>query len=351
MSIAVALAPVIGIALACLALGVSRATYYRLHGDAQAPAPSVPRAPSALALSGPERQAILDVLHAPEHVDSSVRTVYVKLLDTGRYLGSVSTFYRVLRAAAEVRPRRAERTHPVYAKPELLAIGPRELWSWDITKLKGPAKWLHYHLYVILDVFSRYVVGWMLADRESAQLAHALISATCDKEGIGAGQLTLHADRGTSMRSKPVALLLADLGVTKTHSRPRVSDDNPFSEAQFRTVKYHPDFPARFDSELHARTFCQSFFPWYNHEHCHSGIGYMPPAAVHFGQASERYDARQQVLGQAFSAHPLRFKGRPPHPPALPTQVGINLPSTSSRDHGERGLSTLNSPTPMSQSR
>ena len=153
------------------------------------------------------------------------------------------------------------------------------------------------------------------------------------------------------MRSKPVALLLADLGITKTHSRPRVSDDNPFSESQFRTVKYHPDFPARFDSELHARQFCQTFFPWYNQEHCHSGIGYMPPAAVHFGQAPQRYAARQQVLEQAFNAHPLRFKGRRPQPPALPTQVGINLPNTSSRGHGEREDSTLNSPTLMSQSR
>lgn len=263
----------------------------------------------------------------------------------------MSTIYRVLRDAGEVHRRRAERTHPPYAKPELLATGPRELWSWDITKLKGPAKWLHYHLYVILDVFSRYVVGWMLANRESAQLAHDLISATCDKEGIVAGQLTLHADRGTSMRSKSVALLLSDLGITKTHSRPRVSDDNPFSESQFRTVKYHPDFPARFDCELHARRFCQTFFPWYNQEHCHSGIGYMPPAAVHFGQATQRYAARQQVLEQAFGAHPERFKGRRPQPPALPTQVGINLPNTSTRDHGERGGSTLNSPTPVSQSR
>ena len=351
MSTAVELAPLVGIVLACLSLGVSRATYYRLHRGAAMAYTRLPRAPSSLALSGRERQAILDVFHAPEHLDSSPRTVYAKLLDAGHYLGSVSTLYRVLRDVAEARPRRAERTHPPYAKPELLATGPRELWSWDITKLKGPAKWVHYHLYVILDVFSRYVVGWMLADRESAQLAHDLISATCDKEGIVAGQLTLHADRGTSMRSKPVALLLADLGITKTHSRPRVSDDNPFSESQFRTVKYHPDFPARFDSELHARQFCQTFFPWYNQEHCHSGIGYMPPAAVHFGQAPQRYAARQQVLEQAFNAHPLRFKGRRPQPPALPTQVGINLPNTSSRGHGEREDSTLNSPTLMSQSR
>jgi transposase InsO family protein len=290
------------------------------------------------------------VLHEPEHANSSPHTVYAKLLDAGRYLGSVSTFYRVLRAAGEVRARRNELTHPPYAKPELLATGPRELWSWDISKLKGPAKWVHYHLYVILDVFSRYVVGWMLATRETAELAHELIGATCDKEGIVPGQLTLHADRGTSMRSKPVALLLADLGVTKTHSRPHVSDDNPFSESQFRTLKYQPQFPARFDSELHARRFCQSFFAWYNHEHRHSGIGYMTPAAVHFGHAQRLYVDRQCVLERAFTEHPERFKGRRPRPPALPTQAGINLPKTMQRDHGEREHSTLNSLQLVSQS-
>jgi putative transposase len=331
--------------------GVSRATYYRRQEAAQGSAPQTPRGPSPLALSGTERQAILDVLHAPDYLDASPRTVYAKLLDAGRYLGSVSTFYRVLRCVGEVRARRGERVHPVYAKPELLATAPRELWSWDITKLKGPAKWLHYHLYVILDVFSRYVVGWMLTNRESAQLAHDLISATCDKEGIARDRLTLHADRGTSMRSKPVALLLADLGITKTHSRPRVSDDNPFSESQFRTLKYHPEFPARFDSEIHARSFCQAFFSWYNHEHCHSGIGYLPPAAMHFGHAPQLYEARQQVLAQAFREHPERFKGCQPLPPALPTQVGINLPNTFNRDPGEREHSTLNSPILMSQSR
>jgi len=349
MSAALDLAPLVGTVLACLALGVSRATYYRRQEAAQVRDPRTPRGPSPLALSGAERQAILDVLHAPDYLDASPRTVYAKLLDAGRYLGSVSTFYRVLRSVGESRARRGERVHPVYAKPELLATAPRELWSWDITKLKGPAKWVHYQLYVILDVFSRYVVGWMLANRESAQLAHDLISATCDKEGIARDRLTLHADRGTSMRSKPVALLLADLGITKTHSRPRVSDDNPYSESQFRTLKYHPEFPARFASEIHARSFCQSFFSWYNHEHCHSGIGYLPPAAVHFGHAPQLYEARQRVLAQAFREHPDRFKGRHPLPPALPTQVGINLPNTFHRDPGEREHSTLNSPILMSQ--
>ena len=311
--------------------------------------PRRPRPRSPLALSEPEREAILELLHAPAYVNLSPRTVFAMLLDAGRYLASVSSFYRILRAAGEVRPRRNELTHPPYAKPELLASGPRQLWSWDITKLKGPAKWVHYHLYVILDVFSRYVVGWMLAPRESAELAQELIAATCAKEAIPPAQLTLHADRGTSMRSKPVALLLADLGVTKSHSRPHVSDDNPYSESQFRTLKYQPEFPERFASEEHARAFCQAFFHWYNHDHRHSGIGYMTPAAVHSGRALALYQARQVVLMQAFAEHPQRFKGRQPMPPALPTQVGINLPTNPPHAQGKREPSTLNSPQPVSQ--
>ena len=349
MSTASAMAAHIGIAPACLALGVSRATFYRAQQAVAMSYPRRPRPRSPLALSEPEREAILELLHAPAYVNLSPRTVFAMLLDAGRYLASVSSFYRILRAAGEVRPRRNELTHPPYAKPELLASGPRQLWSWDITKLKGPAKWVHYHLYVILDVFSRYVVGWMLAPRESAELAQELIAATCAKEAIPPAQLTLHADRGTSMRSKPVALLLADLGVTKSHSRPHVSDDNPYSESQFRTLKYQPEFPERFASEEHARAFCQAFFHWYNHDHRHSGIGYMTPAAVHSGRALALYQARQVVLMQAFAEHPQRFKGRQPMPPALPTQVGINLPTNPPHAQGKREPSTLNSPQPVSQ--
>ena len=249
MNIAREVAPQIGIAGACIGLGVARATFYRAQRPVSVEQANVPRASSPRALSTLEQHTILEWLHQPAYVDLSP-------------------------------------THPAYAKPELLATGPRELWSWDITKLKGPAKWVCFHLYVILDVFSRYVIGWMIAPRESAELAYELIAATCDKEGIVRGQLTLHADRGTSMRSKPVAMLLADLGVTRSHSRPHVSDDNPYSEAQFKTLKYQPDFPARFDSIENARAFCQGFFAWYNHAHRHSGIGYMTPAAVHTGQAS-----------------------------------------------------------------
>ena len=350
MNTASQIAPLIGIAPACLALGVARATFYRAQQGVAMLCPRRPRPRSPLALSEPEREAILELLHAPEYVDRSPRTVFAMLLDAGRYLASVSSFYRILHAAGEVRPRRNELTHPPYAKPELLATGPRQLWSWDITKLKGPAKWVHFHLYVILDVFSRYVVGWMLALRESAELAHELIAATCEKEAILPGELTLHADRGTSMRSKPVALLLTDLGVTKSHSRPHVSDDNPYSESQFRTLKYQPEFPERFESEAHARAFCQAFFAWYNHEHRHSGIGYMTPAAMHSGRAHRLYEARQVVLTQAYAEHPERFKGRPPVPPALPTQVGIKLPTKTPDVQGERERSTLNSPQPVSQS-
>lgn len=275
MNAAMEIAPLNGIVAACLALGVARATFYRAQLPPLSARPPAPRRPSSWALSAAEQHTILELLHAPAYVDLSPRTVFAKLLDAGRYLASVSTFYRLLRATGETRGRRNQLTHPAYAKPELLATGPRELWSWDITKLKGPIKWTCFHLYVILDVFSRYVVGWMIAPRESAELAHELIAATCSKEAIAPGQLTLHADRGTSMRSKPVALLLANLAVTKSHSRPHVSDDNPYSEAQFKTLKYQPDFPARFDSIEHARAFCQRFFAWYNHHHRHSGIGYM----------------------------------------------------------------------------
>jgi putative transposase len=253
--------------------------------------------------------------------------VYATLLDEGMYLASQRTMYRILAAAAEVRERRNQLRHPAYAKPELLATGPNELWSWDITKLKGPAKWTYYHLYVILDVFSRYAPGWMVARRESAALAERLIADTLAKEGIVPGQLVLHADRGTSMRSKPVALLLADLGVERTHSRPHVSNDNPYSESAFRTLKYRPAFPARFGSIEDARAFCRDFFSWYNTEHRHSGIGLLTPADVHHGRAAEVTAARAVTLARAYAAHPERFVRQPPQPPQLPTAVWINPPA------------------------
>lgn len=326
MDATIGLAVHLGATDACAGMGVPRATYYRAI---QPPEPlHTVRRPriSPLALSETEREAVLDVLHAPGYVDISPHTVYAMLLDEGIYLASVSTFYRVLRETSGTRPRRDERVHPAYARPELLAVGPREVWSWDITKIKGPAKSAHFHLYVILDIFSRYVVGWMIAPFESAELAEALIGTTCEKEGITPGQLTLHADRGASMRSKPVAALLADLCVIKSHSRPYVSDDNPYSESQFKTMKYRPNFPDRFQTMEEARAFCQDFFYWYNNQHRHSGIGYMTPAAMHTGEAAAIYEERDQVLQDAFLRNPNRFKNRRPHPPTLPTKAGINMP-------------------------
>jgi len=279
-----------------------------------------------MALSDEERAAVLAQLHADRFADASPAQVYATLLDEGTYLASQRTMYRILAASAEVRERRDQLRHPAYAKPELLATAPRELWSWDITKLKGPAKWTWFYLYVILDVFSRYVPGWLVTTRESAALAERLIGDTVEKEGIIAGQLTVHADRGTSMRSKSVALLLADLGVEKTHSRPHTSNDNPYSEAQFRTLKYRPDFPARFGSLEDARAFLGPFFTWYNHEHRHSGIGLLTPAVVHAGRAEQVTAERGLTLARAFQAHPERFVRHPPRPPAMPAAVWINPP-------------------------
>ena len=313
---------VLGTAETCRAVGLPKASYYR----ALAPRPvrAVRRTPRALA-SG-ERQAILDVLHEERFVDQAPAQVYARLLDEGRYLASLRTMYRVLAANHEARERRRQLRHPRYTAPELLATAPNQLWSWDITKLLGPAKWTYFYLYVILDVFSRYVVGWMVAARESAVLAQRLIAETCARQGIEPGQLTIHADRGSSMTSKPVALLLADLGVTKTHSRPHVSNDNPFSEAQFKTMKYRPDFPDRFGSEADARAHCRVFFPWYNTEHHHSGLGLLTPHDVHFGLAENRIAQRARVLAAAHVAHPERFPHGAPRPPALLKEVWINKP-------------------------
>jgi putative transposase len=275
--------------------------------------------------------AVLAVLHEPRFVDLAPAEVYATLLDEGRYLCSERTMYRVLAAHQEVRERRDQLRHPVYAAPELLARRPNELWSWDITKLLGPAKWTYFYLYVLLDVFSRYVVGWMVAHRESAALAEKFIRETWARQGIGRNQLTIHADRGPAMTSKPVAFLLADLGITKTHARPHVSNDNPYSEAQFKTLKYRPAFPERFGSIQDARAHCHVFFPWYNAEHHHVGLGLLTPADVHHGLAEQRVAARATVLATAYAAHPERFPGGLPRPPAHPTEVWINPPKTPVR--------------------
>ena len=262
-------------------------------------------------------------------MDDAPRQVYAALLDEGQYYCSIRTMYRILKAEhGDVKERRRQVSRPVYEKPELLASKPNEVWSWDITKLKGPVKWTYFYLYVVLDIFSRYVVGWMVAHRESAALAKRLIQETCIKQDISYGQLTIHADRGSSMKSKCVAELMADMGVTKTHSRPHVSNDNPYSEAQFKTLKYCPKFPQRFGSIQDARSFCRDFFTWYNQEHRHSGIGLVTPQQIHYGIAQDIVDYRKEVLLSAFKDKPNRFKGKLPQPPALPKDAWINKPKS-----------------------
>jgi len=293
--------------------------------------PPPPRSPRAL--SSEERAHVKAVLNSERFADCAPREVYATLLDEGTYLCSWPTMYRILREANEVRRRRDQVRQGSYSKPELLATRPKELWSWDITKLKGPATWTYYYLYVILDVYSRYVVGWMIAERETAELAEAFIAETCGQEGIAPGALTLHADRGSAMTSKCVAHLLADLGVVKTHSRPQVSNDNPYSEAQFKTVKYHPSCPKRFGSVEDARAWARGLFRWYNEEHHHTGLGLLTPASVHHDQAAEVLAARQEVLRGAYQAHPERFVRGEPRPGKVPGAVWINPPAEGQPTH------------------
>ena len=321
------LAPLVGVRAGCAAVGEGRARWYRRHR--QSPPPQRPErvpVPQPRALSEIERKEVLRVLHEPDHVDEAPATVYTKLLDDGIYVASVSTMYRILRAEDEVRERRRQGTHPARKKPELVATGPNDVWSWDITKLLGPAKWTYYYLYVIIDIYSRYIPGWMLAHAENGRLAEKFLADTFTKQNIAHGQLAVHSDNGGPMIAKPVAFLLADLGVTKSHSRPHVSNDNPYSESQFRTMKYRPEFPDRFGSIEDAHTFCTRFFRWYNDEHRHSGIGYHTPADVHYGRAELVRTQRAQVLTDAYGEHPERFVHKPPTPPALPTIAWINEP-------------------------
>jgi putative transposase len=331
------LSSTVGIESACDALGVARASFYRQR-PLLGPALSVPLSTAAVrpiparALSSDERESVRALLNSERFQDCAPAAIHAALLDEGQYVCSARTMYRVLEEDGATRERRDQLTHPPYQKPELLATAPNQLWSWDITKLRGPVKWTYFYLYVILDVFSRYVVGWMVAPREGAELARKLIEETCEKQNIQPDQLGLHADRGSAMRSKPVALLLADLSVTKTHSRPYTSNDNPYSESQFRTMKYRPEFPDRFGCIQDGRAFCQTFFPWYNDEHRHSGIGMMTPAMVHYGLAAAVRENRQIALDAAYAAHPERFVRRPPTPPHLPKEVWINKPQNSDKD-------------------
>ena len=315
---------------ACEAFSVPRATFYRYQSRKTRFVDAIKKRPTPpLALEPDERQRVIDILHSDRFLDDTPYQVYATLLDEGQYHCSIRTMYRILTSEHGcVKERRRHVQRPNYVKPELLATEPNQVWSWDITKLKGPAKWTYFYLYVIMDIFSRYVVGWMIAQSELGALAKRLIEDTCEKQHIEPDQLIIHSDRGPSMKSKPVALLLSDLGVTKSHNRPHVSNDNPYSEAQFKTIKYCPKFPGRFGSIQDARSFCQPFFSWYNKEHRHSGIGLMTPEQVHYGLAQKIYEDRSQVLLDAYEKSPQRFKGKVPKPHALPKAAWINKPNT-----------------------
>jgi putative transposase len=318
------LSPIVGRKRACAALGRARASHYRARQEPVCGPPS-PRPPSPRALKQTETDEIVATLNSERFCDKAPAQVWATLLDEGTYLASISTMYRVLRTLHQVRERRRVARRPAHAKPELVATGPNQVWSWDITKLAGPYKWTWYQLYVILDVFSRYVVAWLVAPRESARLAEELIADAIYRHSVSAGELTIHADRGSSMTSKTVSQLLADLGVLQSHSRPHVSNDNPFSEANFKTLKYCPTFPRRFANIADARAFCQEFFGHYNLEHHHSGIALHTPAAVHYRRDALITAKRQIVLDAAYTAHPERFR-QPPSAPRLPEAAWINLP-------------------------
>jgi putative transposase len=334
----------VGVQAACAALIVPRSSLYRARTpQAVRSRPKI----SARALSQVETIKVREELNSERFQDRSPREVYATLMDEGRYLCSWRSMYRILDENHEVRERRDQLRHPNYTKPELLATAPNQLWSWDITKLLGPSKWTYFYLYVILDVYSRYVVGWMIAERESSALAEELISQTCVRQGIERGQLTIHADRGSAMTSKPVALLLADLGVTKTHSRPHVSNDNPYSEAQFKTMKYRPDYPTRFGCLQDARAWAATFIDWYNCEHHHTGLALLTPADVHFHRAEDVQQKRQAVLQAAYEKTPERFVKGVPHPIQLPQAVWIN-PPTSKPTRNENENSHCKSAVPVS---
>ena len=320
----------IGVGRACQVLGVPRSSVYRHRGAQHKPEPNRPkkRPMPSRALEQQERTQVLDVLNSDRFADAAPRQVYAQLLDEGTYLCSWRSMYRILDAHEQVRERRDQLTHPTYKKPELLAQSPNELWSWDITKLRGPQKWTYFYLYVLMDIFSRFVVGWMVARQESAVLAKELIQQSCQNQEIDPDTLTIHSDRGGPMTARSLALLLSDLGVTKSHSRPHVPDDNPYSEAQFKTMKYRPDYPDRFGCPEDVRGWGHNFFSWYNFEHHHTGLGLMTPATVHYGQAPQVQAQRQRVLEAAFAAHPERFVRGRPTAPTLPEAVWINKPKT-----------------------
>ena len=317
-----------GLARACRVLQLPRCSLYRLRGGSDRASATPARRPSpARRLSPQARDQVRAQLDSPRFADQAPRQVWARLLDEDTYLCSVRTMYRILAAHGEVRERRNQLRHPAYTKPELLATGPNQLWSWDVSQLRGPVAGIWYYLYVLLDVFSRYVVGWLMSVHQHQQLGVELIHTSCQRHRIPPQQLTVHADRGAIMQAQSLTALLINLGVTESHSRPRVCDDNPYSEAQFKTLKYHPTYPDRFGSLPDAQAWGRAFFAWYNHTHYHTGLGLLTPAAVHFGLAAQIQAQRQQVLDAAYAAHPERFVRHPPRVPTLPPQVWINRPA------------------------
>jgi putative transposase len=311
----------------CAALGVSRSTLRRRRRGPQGRSTLVTCRVPRRALSDADRAQVLGVMHSERFADRAPATIHATLLDEGIYLCSVSTMYRLLRTNDEVRERRRIARHPEYHKPELVAVAPRQVFSWDITKLRGPHKGEWFALLVMIDIFSRFIVGWMLVRRANAELAEHFIAQTLEREGIQPGQVILHADRGIEMTAQAVCVLLDTLGVVRSHSRPYVSDDNPYSEAQFRTLKYYHEFPDRFASFEHAHGFMGNFVKWYNFEHRHSGIAMLTPAVVHRGEAERVLAARHETLKAAYRANPERFVRGEPKPIALPSAVWINPPA------------------------
>lgn len=324
IDVAEALAAQVGVSRACDALNVPRSRVYRSRHPSLMP---LARPTPTHALSETERSAVREMLNSERFMDQAPRQVYAELLDEGRYLCSVSTMYRVLRAHEEVQERRQVRRHPVYRKPELLATAPNQVWSWDISLMRGPVKWTHFALYTVLDIFSRYVVGWMIATAQTSDLARQLVSESARRQGILPGQLTLHSDNGTPMKGKPLVALLEELGIDRSHSRPHTSDDNPFSEAQFKTMKYRPNYPDRFPDIETARTWARHFFDWYNHQHYHSGLNLLTPASVHSGHAETIQQQRQAVMTAAYATHPSRFSQGLPQVKGAPEAVWINPPT------------------------
>lgn len=315
----------VGLQRACQALNVSRASLYRRLCPRLGP--PKPRPKPARALSSEQRQAVINALNTEEFADLAPPAVNAKLLDAGIYLASVRTMYRILDEQGQVHERRNVRRHPVYTKPRLVATAPNQVWSWDITKLLGPCKWVYYYLYVVLDIYSRLAVGWLLADRESAHLAQRLIAESYIKQGLEPDQIALHSDRGAPMTAKTMSQKLADLGIAQSLSRPRTSNDNAFSEAQFKTLKYRPEFPDRFDSLGHAESVCREMLHWYNNGHQHSSLAFLTPADVHYGRAAAMLAERQRVLDTAYAAAPERFVNGRPRVATLPETVWINPPS------------------------